>query len=101
MAMHDTTVLPEEFASIDEAQEFWDSHSSADYWDEMEEVEMPLSPALQAKLETKKLYRLLGLSAQQVSMIEREAKREQTNARQLIAHWVLEHIPATPHVTRQ
>ena len=57
---------------------------------------MHLSPALQARLETKKLYRLLGLSAQEASMIEQEAKREQTNARQLIAHWVLEHIPAIP-----
>lgn len=93
--------LPEEFASIEEVQAFWDAHSTADYWDEMDHVDMRLSPAFQAKLETKKLYRLLGLSAQQASIIEQEAQREQTNARQLIVHWVLEHLPAISHATGQ
>ncbi len=32
--------IPEHFESADEAGEFWDTHSAADYWDEMEEVEM-------------------------------------------------------------
>jgi hypothetical protein len=90
------TPLPEEFASIEEVQAFWDSHSTADYWSDMEDVDMQLSPTLQAKLETKKLYRLLGLSAQQASIIEQEARREQTDARHLITHWVLEHIPNMP-----
>ncbi|MGB9178181.1 MAG: CopG family antitoxin [Pyrinomonadaceae bacterium] len=31
--------LPEEFNSIDEAAEFWDTHSSADYEEFMEDVE--------------------------------------------------------------
>ncbi len=31
--------LPESFASIDEAAEFWDTHDLADYWDFTEEVE--------------------------------------------------------------
>lgn len=93
--------LPEEFASIEAAQEFWDTHSTADYWEEMEDVDMQLSPTLRAKLETKKLYRLLGLSAQQVSALEEEAKREQTNTRQLITHWVLEHIPDMPRASGQ
>ena len=57
MATHNTP-LPEEFASIEEVQEFWDTHSTADYWDEMEDVDMGLSPAFQAKLETKKLYHI-------------------------------------------
>lgn len=47
--------IPEKFTSIQEAQEFWDQHSSADYEDEMEDVEMELSPALRAKIESKKL----------------------------------------------
>ena len=85
-------MIPEEFASFEEAQEFWDTHSAADYWDEMHDVDLQLSPSLQAKLEAKKLYRLLGLSSQQIRKIEQEATREQTNTRQLIAHWVLEHV---------
>ena len=95
------TPLPEEFASIEDVQAFWDSHSTADYWDDMEDVDMQLSPVLQARLETKKLYRLLGLSAQQTSMIELEAKREQIDARRLITHWVLEHIPSVPRASEQ
>jgi hypothetical protein len=88
----DKSPLPQEFPSIEAVHEFWDTHSSAEYWDDMEDVDMQLSPALQAKLEVKKLYRLLGLSAQQVVAIEEEAKREHTDTRQLIAHWVLEHV---------
>jgi hypothetical protein len=52
--------LPKEFKSIAEIQDFWDTHSSADYWDEMEDVDLQHSPVLQAKLELKKLYRLLN-----------------------------------------
>ncbi len=48
------TPVPEEFHSIEEVQDFWDTHSSADYWDDMVDVEMDLSPALKARLETKK-----------------------------------------------
>jgi hypothetical protein len=32
--------IPAHFHSAEEAGEFWDTHSAADYWDEMEEVEM-------------------------------------------------------------
>ena len=32
--------IPEHFNSAEEAGEFWDSHSAADYWAEMEEEEM-------------------------------------------------------------
>ena len=32
--------IPEHFESAEQAGEFWDVHSAADYWDEMEEVEM-------------------------------------------------------------
>ncbi len=39
MATHNTP-LPEEFASIEDVQEFWDTHSTAEYWDEMEDVNM-------------------------------------------------------------
>ncbi len=32
--------IPESFESAEEAGRFWDTHSAADYWDEMEEVGM-------------------------------------------------------------
>jgi hypothetical protein len=84
--------LPEEFKSIAEIQNFWDANSSADYWDEMEEVDLQLSPVLQAKLELKKLYRLLNFSPEQIEAIETKAKIENTNTKQLISQWVLEHV---------
>ncbi len=31
--------IPKGFKSLEEAGEFWDTHSAADYWDEMEDVE--------------------------------------------------------------
>ena len=33
--------IPEHFSSAEEAGEFWDSHSAADYGDELEEVDIP------------------------------------------------------------
>jgi hypothetical protein len=84
--------LPEEFKSIAEIQNFWDTNSSADYWDEMEDVDLQLSPVLQAKLELKKLYRLLNFSSEQIEAIETKAKIENTNTKQLISQWVLEHV---------
>ncbi len=35
--------IPEEFATLEEAGEFWDTHSAADYWDEMEEVDIEIN----------------------------------------------------------
>jgi hypothetical protein len=89
----DKSSLPEEFASIEAVQAFWETHSSVDYWDEMQDVDVHLSPSLQARLETQKLYRLLGLSTRQVSVIKEEAQRNHTDTRRLITHWVLEHVP--------
>lgn len=88
------TPLPQHFTSIEEIQEFWERHSSADYWDEMSDVEMSLSPELQTQLELKKLYRLLGLSAQQIAAIEATAAQKHVASRQLLSQWVLEHVSA-------
>ena len=32
--------IPEYFESVEEAGEFWDTHSAADYWEEMEEMDI-------------------------------------------------------------
>ncbi len=84
--------LPEEFKSIAEIQNFWDTNSSADYWNEMEEVDLQLSPVLQAELELKKLYRLLNFSPEQIDAIETKARIENTNSKRLISKWILEHV---------
>jgi len=86
------TPIPEEFASAEEAAEFWDSHSTVDYEDLMEDVEMELSPALRAGLERKKAYRLFGFSSEQITKIEARAKKEKTDGLRLMSGWILEHI---------
>ncbi len=84
--------IPEEFESIEQIQEFWDTHSTADYWDEMEDAEMELSPALKSKIELRKLYHLLRLSGEQIKSIENEARVENIDGKKLISKWVLEHL---------
>ena len=84
--------IPEEFNSIEEIQDFWNEHSTADYSDEMEDVDLQLSPALKSKLELRKLHHLLGFSAKQIAEIEAKAKLEKLNSKQLIRKWVLEHV---------
>ena len=84
--------IPKHFESIEEIQEFWDNNSTADFWDEMVDVDMELSPALKAKLEKNRLYRLLGLSPEQVRKIEDKARVENTNSKDLISKWVVEHV---------
>jgi hypothetical protein len=42
--------IPEEFESLEQIQDFWDTHSTSDYWDEMDNIEMELSPALKSKI---------------------------------------------------
>jgi len=38
-------IIPEHFNNAEEAGKFWNSHSSADYWNEMEGEEMEFEPA--------------------------------------------------------
>ncbi len=90
------TPIPEEFQSVEEVRDFWDTHSSVDYWDEMEDVEMNLSPALRARLETKKIYNLLRLSERQIKSIEKKAKFNKMGSLQLISKWVVEHAQGSP-----
>ena len=84
--------LPDEFSSIEEIQEFWDDHSSADYEAEMEPVEMELSDHLKAKIESRKLSQLLGLSPRQVAILKELAEEQHVGIKELIARWVLEHL---------
>ncbi len=39
MAKNKRDPIPEQFATIEEAGEFWDTHDLTDYWDITEEVE--------------------------------------------------------------
>ena len=40
MEKHKKVPIPEEFKTLEEAGEFWDTQSAADHWDQMEDVTM-------------------------------------------------------------
>jgi hypothetical protein len=84
--------IPEEFKSFEEIQGFWDEHSSFEYWDEMDDVSMQISPSLRSKLELKKLYQLLNFSDKQIAEIEAKAEFENLSSKKLIRTWILEHV---------
>ncbi len=84
--------IPEEFKTIEEIQDFWDEHSTAEYWDEMEDVDMRLSPELMLKIELERLYKILEFTPEQIAEIEAKAKKENISGKQLIYKWVSEHI---------
>lgn len=84
--------IPAEFQSLEEIQDFWDEHSSAEYWDEMQDVDIELSPSLKTRLELKKLYKILDLSPDQIAAIEKKAKAEKKSSKQLLSQWILEHV---------
>lgn len=74
--------IPEAFDSIERIQDIWDDHSTLDSWDEMEDVDLQLPPALNAKLEFKKLDHILGFPAEQSAEIEAKAKFENLDSKQ-------------------
>ncbi|MBN2090086.1 hypothetical protein JW964_10740 [candidate division KSB1 bacterium] len=84
--------IPEKFNSVNDIQEFWEHHSTSDYWDKMKDIELKLSPQLKLKIELRKLYRILGFSPKQIAEIEAKATKENINGKQLIYKWVSEHI---------
>lgn len=76
-------LLPEEFDSLEEAGEFWDSHSLADYWDETKEVQ------LQVRATRKQRVALASEIAKQVADV---AKREGVSVETLVNLWVGERL---------
>ena len=76
-------LLPEEFDSIEEAAEFWDSHSLADYWDETKEVQ------IEVRAVRKQRVALASELAKQVADV---AKREGVSVETLVNLWVAERL---------
>ncbi len=53
MERHKTDPIPKEFDSFEDAGEFWDAHSAADYWDDMVDV------ALEVEIQDRRFVVLL------------------------------------------
>jgi hypothetical protein len=84
--------IPDEFDTLEHIQDFWDTHSTADFQDDLEDVKMELSPAFKKRLELKKLYLILELTNEQINKIENKAKASKIQSKKLISKWILEHI---------
>ena len=61
--------IPKEFRSLEEAGEFWDTHSAADYWDQMEDVDMEVD------LQERRFAVLLDDAVYQAARAQAKAKR--------------------------
>jgi len=77
--------IPEHFNSAEEAGEFWDTHSAADYWDEMEEVEM--------EFDLQKRVFLVPVGDRVYYRIKQRAEIEQRSVEEMI-NALLEHVLA-------
>ena len=78
--------LPESFETLDEAGEFWDTHSSADYEDEMEDVEAEID------LSTSKIYCQIEMELAQ--RLREQARRAGISTTALIKRWLEEKAAA-------
>ena len=76
MNVSDRDPIPEHFTSAEEAGEFWDTNSAANYWDEMETVEM--------EFDIQKRVFLIPVDGQIYHRIKQQAEREHRSVEQVI-----------------
>jgi hypothetical protein len=76
-----------EFASIEEAAEFWDTHSLADYWDETHEVEVVVRTSPR---------QWIPLAANLATKVTEQARQEGVSIESLINLWVAEKVQSSP-----
>ncbi len=60
--------IPEEFRTYEEAAEFWDTHDSADYLDELEEVEI--------SVDIKKRHYLIEVDTNTAKLLQESARKK-------------------------
>lgn len=74
--------LPENFESIAEFQEFWDTHSSADYEELMEDVEVDLD------IRSSRVY--CAVAKDLLTQLRAQARRQGVSTETLINLWLRE-----------
>lgn len=75
--------IPDDFASIEEAAEFWDTHSLADYWDQTAEVEI--------EVHAPQRYWVPLATSLSETLIQR-ARQEGVSIETLVNLWVAERL---------
>ena len=74
--------LPENFESVEELQEFWDTHSSADYEDLMEDVEVDID------ILSSRVY--CAVAKDLLTQLRAQARRQGVSTETLINLWLRE-----------
>ena len=79
--------LPESFTTLEELWGFWDTHSSADYEDTMEAVEVEID------LSSSKVY--FPVAKDLLSKVRAQARRQGVSSETLINLWLQERLSAS------
>jgi hypothetical protein len=74
--------LPEQFDSLEQAAEFWDTHSSADYEEDMTDVEF--------EVDLRKRTYLIPLDGELYRKVDAIAKKKGVPAEKLVNRWIEE-----------
>lgn len=76
--------LPEEFASLEEAAEFWDTHDTTDYEEFMRDVEF--------EVDLKARTHLLPIEGSIYDEVRAIAKKKRIPADKLVSRWIKEKL---------
>ncbi|MGE0825312.1 MAG: CopG family antitoxin [Candidatus Binatia bacterium] len=79
---HKRAPLPENFESLDEFQQFWDTHSSADYEDLMEDVDVEID------IRSSRVY--CAVAKDLLAQLRTQARRQGVSTETLINLWLRE-----------
>ena len=80
-----TDPIPDNFASKEQAAEFWESHSLSDYWDQTSEVDIEVSAPR---------HQWIPLAANLAQKVAEYAREEGVSVETLINLWVAEKLRA-------
>jgi hypothetical protein len=80
-------VLPESFTTLEELSDFWDTHSSADYEQDMEPVEAEI------ELSASKIY--CPVAKDLLRQVRQQARRQGVSTETLINLWLQEKLRAS------
>ncbi|MFN3476567.1 MAG: CopG family antitoxin [Candidatus Methylomirabilales bacterium] len=84
MQAHHRDPLPENFSSLEEFWAFWDTHSTADYEDLMEDVDVHVD------IRSSKIY--CAVAKDIIAQVRTQARRQGVSTETLINLWLREKV---------
>ncbi len=76
--------MPEEFKTYEEAAEFWDTHDSTDFINDLEEIEI--------KVDLQKRHYLLELDRNTAELLQENARKKGINPNDLVSELLHEQL---------